>query len=259
MNTKEVRALEEKVCLFAYKKILETPAHIHRAPEILIVEKGEIEVIIDGERKTLIAGDGCFYHSFCVHAYLGVNGAEGYSFMGEGEAFARFFKLHDGKIPPAFFKFNDFKLLKNLLNLYDGVCQKKSNKYALFEGVLSILLANLEESVGFVDREPSKQGVAVCNLLKYAEENIIGDLSLKTVAEVFGYSREHFSKILNKYIAESWVDYVNRIRVRRVKAMLMTNSELTVLDAAFSCGFESANTLYRAYKKEFGESPKRIY
>ena len=178
--------------------------------------------------------------------------------MGEGEAFARFFKLHNGKIPPAFFKFNDFKLLKNLYNLYNGVCKKKGNEYALFEGVLSILLANLEERVGFDYREPSKQGVAVCNLLKYAEDNIKGDLSLKTVAEVFGYSREHFSKILNKYINEPWGDYINRIRVRRVKAILMTDNELTVLDVAFRCGFESANTFYRAYKKEFGESPKRI-
>lgn len=258
MNTKEMRAIDEKLCFFAYKKILETPAHIHRTPELLIVEKGEVEVIVDGERKTLKAGDGCFYHSFCVHTYLSVNGAEGYVLMGEGEAFARFFKLHNGKIPPAFFKFNDFKLLKNLYNLYNGVCKKKGNEYALFEGVLSILLANLEERVGFDYREPSKQGVAVCNLLKYAEDNIKGDLSLKTVAEVFGYSREHFSKILNKYINEPWGDYINRIRVRRVKAILMTDNELTVLDVAFRCGFESANTFYRAYKKEFGESPKRI-
>lgn len=258
MDTKEIRATDEKLCFFAYKKILETPAHVHRAPELLIVKKGEVEVIVDGEKKTLKDGEGCFYHSFCVHTYLSVVGAEGYVLMGEGEAFARFFKLHNGKIPPAYFKFNDFKLLENLHLFYESACGKKVYEYAVFEGVLSILLANMEEIIEFSDREPSKQGVAVCNLLKYAEDNIQGDLSLKTVAEVFGYSREHFSKILNKYIAESWGDYVNRIRARRVKAMLMTHSELTVLDAAFMCGFESANTFYRAYKKEFGESPKRI-
>jgi hypothetical protein len=117
MNTKDIRATDNKLCFFAYKKILETPAHIHRTPELLIIEKGEVEVVADGEKRILKAGDGCFYHSFCVHTYLSINGAEGYVLMGEGEAFARFFKLHGGKIPPAFFKFNDFKLLKNLYNL----------------------------------------------------------------------------------------------------------------------------------------------
>ena len=83
------------------------------------------------------------------------------------------------------------------------------------------------------------------------------DLSLNALAEKFGYSREHLSRLLHGALQESWNGYIGRLRAKNTHALLTASPELSVLEAAFACGFESSNTFYRAYAKEYGHPPKR--
>ena len=58
---------------------------------------------------------------------------------------------------------------------------------------------------------------------------------------------------------ESWYAELaaRGLRVQKAEALLKADEEKNVLKIAYECGFDSQNTFYRAYKKEFGHLPRR--
>ena len=255
MSFYELQADKNKYCYFQHRNFFVTPAHVHGAVEFLFVEKGCQQVIIDGEEFSVNAGEGCFYDSFCVHAYEIDSGASGYILLGAREYFENFFSENGGKLPPKTFRFSDFSLLEKLKSLFDKPYSSPEYKHAFFKGAASVLLSVIAAENGLVCPKKSDTSSLIVNVLTFAEQNYQKDLTINFLADKFGYSREYFSKTLKKYLKEPWNDYVNRLRVKRADALIKEGG-LSVLDAALSCGFSSPNTFYRAYKKVFDKSPK---
>lgn len=233
-----------------------TDAHFHSAVEFLFVESGTQDVLVNGQRRTLYAGDACFADSFQVHAYPPTQGACVTVIVGNKTCFDNIFQLFEGKVPPTFFRFDDFALLEQVHGLYAKNLHAVTQRYPLFVGSMHILVGKIAENTQFVCRETTTQDSLICDILRYAEKNLGENLCLQNLSTRFGYSREHISRLLNKYLLENWTSYLNRLRVRLAHKILQENPSLTVLDVAFSCGFDSANTFYRSYKKEFGHPPK---
>ena len=144
--------------------------------------------------------------------------------------------------------------------MYERCSRKYANneaRYATFGGAVQLILSEIAESTPFVSYKTERKNSLVCSILRYAERHLNQDLSLTAIAKEFGYSHEHLSRILHKYLPETWASYVNRLRARRTEALLSNDPDLPVLSAALACGFDSPNTFYRAYKKEFGKPPRR--
>ena len=130
------------------------------------------------------------------------------------------------------------------------------NKNAVFDGIIQILLSKLSTSIPFCKREENKQNLLVCEILQYAQTHLTEDLSLQTLSRIFGYSEEHLSRILHKYLCENWKNYLGRHRIALAHTLLRENPEKNVLEIAYACGFDSPSTFYRFYNKEYGTSPK---
>lgn len=257
MSLYELLAEEKHYAMFHYRPMFRTSPHFHSAIELLFVEKGELEVVVGGEKQTLKAGQGCFVDSFCIHSYEHSPSSLTFVVVGAKSYFDRFFVEKGEKILSKFFTFEDFTLLKTLHAICNKPYASSEDLHAAFEGSIQILLAQLSQTVPLASREIEKQGSLVCELLRYAENHPDEDLSLRSLARRFGFSHEHLSRILHKYLSENWNTYVGRLRVRRAYALLKAKPEMSVLTAALECGFESANTFYRAYKKEYGHTPKQ--
>lgn len=254
MSYYEIQADKSQYSYFQHRNFFVTPAHIHGAVEFLFVEKGTQKVVIDGNEYIVNAGEGCFYDSFCVHAYEVDSGASGYIVLGEREGIENFFKLNGEKVPPKVFKFSDFSILEKFKAVYDN-STSPAIKYSFFCGMVNVLLSIIAQNNEFVESKREAGASLIINVLTHAQKNFADDLSVKALAEKFGYSREYFSRTLAKYVKEPWSDYVNRLRVNRADALIKEGG-VSVIDAAYSCGFSSPNTFYRAYKKVFNKSPK---
>lgn len=240
--------------LFSHRPIRNAVAHFHSAPEFIFVEKGCAEVNLDGECRLLSAGEACFADSFCVHSYRD-NGSMVYVMLGDKSYFNDFFEERKGYTFPKFFSFSDYGLLETLLTLCQAE-RAKENACMVFRGAAEILLGCLAESVLLKEKRDDKRSAVVCEILRYAQANAAEDLSLAALSRLFGYSREHLSRLLHVYLRENWNSYVNRLRVLNAERQLKEGTDKNVLEIAYECGFESANTFYRTYKKEFGRSPR---
>lgn len=257
MSYYELRADKEKYYHVFYHGIANAKTHFHSAVELLFIEDGEQEVLVGGQKRTLRAGEGCFCDAFTAHAYPHTQGIVCDIVIGDKAYFERAFSLFGQKTPPKFFSFTDFELLKTLYLQMEKAKDDELCRRAFFEGLVNVLMSEIARNNPFVSREKDKQEDLICNILFYAENHLNEDLSLGKLSQIFNYSREHLSRLLHKYLFENWQNYVNRRRVKQAAFLLVQNPKASVLDVALSCGFESANTFYRAYKKEFGCAPKK--
>ena len=233
--------------------------HCHNAMELLIVDSGEREVFIGGESRVLKAGEGCFCSSFCMHAYFENSEATAYAIVGDKRFFEKYFSSFNGKVPPVFFKFKNIFLLEKLYEIFKGKKEKTRNDGSgavINEGIIGVLLGAIAENNVFCERNTDKQSELVFSVLKYAHNHLESDLSLNALSTQFHYSARHLSRVLYKHLSEPWLNYINRIRVLQAHELLKEDPSCSVLEIAFACGFNSMNTFYRAYKKEFSNLPR---
>jgi len=83
------------------------------------------------------------------------------------------------------------------------------------------------------------------------------ELTLNGLAELVGISDKKLSMVLNHILHTSFYDFVNRYRVEEVKEKLKLEEyeKYSLLGVAYTCGFNSKSSFYRAFKKETGISP----
>lgn len=232
-------------------------SHFHSAPELLFAEREGTTVFFGGESRALKRGEGCFFDSFVPHAYQSTKEASAFVLLGEKNYFDRVFQSFQNKVPPSLFRFEDFSLLENLRAFCEEKGQNGGGRYAIEEGTICIVLGALANQTPFIDRKKDRQSALLCDVLSFAETHLQTDLSLQFIAKEFGYSHEHLSRLLNGQLGQNWTSYVGGLRARRAKRLMEEFPKRTVLEIAFDCGFDSANTFYRAYKKEFGVPPKQ--
>lgn len=240
--------------LFDHRALTGPRAHFHGAIELAFVESGSAEASIDGESRVLTAGQACFADSFRVHFYRDSDSSSAYILVGDKSCFEDFFRAQGGRAFPKFFAFSDFAFLEKLYSLCG-----QPGRYAetLLRGAAEMLLGRLAESV------PSRSGTgtevpsssARCSAMRRRTSRRI--CPSRRSAGQFGYSREHLSRILGRYLPEGWKGYVNRLRAVRAEELLAKGEGENVLKIAYACGFDSPNAFYRAYRKEFGKNPRR--
>lgn len=248
---------------FKHKSAPYTSPHFHSAYEIILVKKGKMQASIDNKSYEISAGEGCFIDRFLPHCYRsGEEGAqtefgdpdtEVYIFVGERSYFTDTFSVLGG-VPKAKFSFRDFLPVESVARFYEEQTTEKI-KDAAFKSMTALLLAAIARENDFLPVSSDVFSVTVCAALEYVETAYAEDLSLKTVAERFGYSPQHFSRLWHKHLPFHLSDYINAVRVARAKNLI--SGGLPVTEAVFSCGFQSMATFYRVYKKTYGVTPKQ--
>lgn len=83
-----------------------------------------------------------------------------------------------------------------------------------------------------------------------------GAVSVKTLADRCGVSREHFIREFRRRYGETPGGMLRRLRLEHARAMLKA-TRASVADVAALCGFSDSNSFCRAYRATFGRSPGR--
>lgn len=82
------------------------------------------------------------------------------------------------------------------------------------------------------------------------------DLSLDRLADLCEVSRHELSEYLNYHLGVNFNRYVNEFRVREVERLLRESPNRTILDAAFSAGFNSKSRFNSEFRRITGRNPR---
>jgi AraC-like DNA-binding protein len=91
-------------------------------------------------------------------------------------------------------------------------------------------------------------------MLSYIEEHYSDKLTLDILANISGYSKNHFATVFKEIIGVSPQKYIEQIRIDNAKKLLLqTNS--TLIDIAYKCGFPSQAYFNFIFKKHVKLTP----
>lgn len=88
----------------------------------------------------------------------------------------------------------------------------------------------------------------------YIEDHLDEDLSLETLAKEFHVSKYHIAHVFKEKLGISIHQYITQKRLALCREAILEKTSITEAYQAF--GFGDYSSFYRAFKKEYGISPK---
>ena len=233
-------------------KNLTSLAHFHNAVELVFVLKGKTDVFINGEKYSLNEGDACISDSFDMHYYKMQEASE-YLIVVASRDYLAEFKSYTHNLSIE----NKFSVNKEVLDLVNAWRDTYKTENKLMRTAKLLYLLSFIKVSNNTSGAQKKKSLFINEIFQYIHENYKSKITVEFLAEKFGYSRGYVSTMFSAYTGENFNSYINRLRVINAKAELEKGDGRKVLDIALENGFDSANTFYRAYKKQFGEPPLR--
>ena len=223
--------------------------HFHDSIEFIFLLKGQLKAVISDKEYIVNAGDFIFADSYEGHCYTKLNeNALGYVLVVSREYFNLFSSVCSNKHFKTFG--NDNNKNGRIFDLLNKWFNEENKSFLLNAGYCNCLFAYLIDLYGLEEKRDDIDKNLVKKLLSYIHNHFLEEITLKNIAHEFGYSVEHCSKILKTATNANFRDYVNRLRIRKVKELIEDKSlKLNKLEIMQMCGFSSPATFYRVKKE----------
>ena len=83
------------------------------------------------------------------------------------------------------------------------------------------------------------------------------DININDIAEYASISERYLRKLFSQNLNLSPLDYLNQIRINK-SIELLKNTEKSVKEVCFLCGFQSPQYFSRIFKQQMGLSPREM-
>ena len=248
----------------------EYPLHCHNAIEIIMPLTNGFEAICGGkdyklkERDILIIPGGTMHNLKAQSGRRLIFQCDNNSLIGNPALSELYSVLSEPVLINSDF---DKEFLRSMNNILEEIYVLYSNFSDVTEVYIYIklvtLLARVKEyqlsEIRYDDG--GKYADKFRLILKYIEQNYANDITLEELASIAGYSTYHFSRIFKKYSSTTFINFLNRRRVKAAELLLLESGS-SITDVAMQVGFASLTTFNRVFKSINGCPPseyKKLY
>lgn len=160
---------------------------------------------------------------------------------------------------PDFLRTNKHSQYLQLFNRLCKCCDNPSeNSEILLQSlILELIYTLLQESKTqqLQSIRKSNHAEMIQNVIHYISENLDSDLSLQTVAGFAGFSPIHFHNCFKAATGKTLHAYVEEQRIKKA-AGLLTETNCTLTQIAYRCGFSSQSYFSSAFKRKMQMTPR---
>lgn len=236
--------------------------HWHCSVEIFAVYEGSLIFYLNGEEQRLHPGEFMLVNPNEVHAVdapernrtivlqMPLKTFENYY---TGDQYIRF--THDPKI-------QDRKVME-LIESMDKIYREKSCGYEMkvksdYYMLLYLLVTKYRETEVTQDMLKLNRKLNRLSVItNYIKENYTADLTLETLAKVFGYTPAYLSRMFQKYAGINYKSYLQSVRVEHAYQEL-ANTGHTVSEIAMNNGFPNSKAFSKEFRKKYGMLPSEF-
>lgn len=248
--------------------------HHHDFYEIFFFISGDITYIVESKQYTLLPGDMLLINPTELHQPKFGKSKKPYEriVLWMRKSYLEKFRSGDDNLSECFESMDqshsnllrvDTSRQGNILKLLKVIIFENENKQYGSEALVMCCIGQLLVEINRLIREtphlykPLDKGSALVNdVVTYINENYSGKITLETLATTFYLSKYHLSHEFNRLVGTSIYRYIIQKRLSIAKQMLSVG--IPPMDVYQKCGFGDYANFYRAFKSEYGISPKEF-
>lgn len=137
-------------------------------------------------------------------------------------------------------------LIKRLLSMS---LEENGGKGHMADYLMSLILMEVSrQSLRKPDEQRFSTNSVICSVCDWIKSNYSRSFRVSEVAAQAGYQTDYFSSMFKKNVGVSLTEYTNRIRIQAAELML-SNPEISIREAAYSCGFPDEKYFMKVFKK----------
>jgi len=223
------------------------PMHMHHSFELITIIEGSMTVIVGNDKYELKKGESILVFPEQLHS-LESSESKHILFIFSADIVGAFYLKHSSEIP----KCAKLSLSPYLMSELCGIDEQVS--IIKLKGVLYSICAMLDDGTEYVKKKTQKAGL-LYSIFDFVEKNYDKSCSLDDLGNGVGYNRSYLSRYFSDATGMPFVSFVNQYRISRA-CQVLKNSNKTVLECAYDCGFSSLRSFNRNFKLYIGVSPK---
>ncbi len=245
--------------------------HKHLRLEINHVKKGNCMMHLDNESINFVEGDTMIILSNVNHVFEA--GSGGTTLM-QLEFLPEIFSGFDLNFPgcidgiglASISPFSEenklIKIVNNIgiMRVVQRIVNELEGKNSYYQYLVVMYYAEL---LVLIYRYMSENYLPICQndalkrAISFIRFNYHKDISINDVAIQADISERYLRSLFSQYLNISPLDYLNQIRINK-SIELLRNTELSVKEVCFQCGFQSPQYFSRIFKQQTGISPREV-
>lgn len=244
--------------------------HRHLRIEINYVKKGTCMLHLDNESISFHEGDIMVITSDVNHLFdAGSEGATLMQLEFLPEIFTQFELNSETQastgLAPVFLFSEENRLIKivnniRIMRVVQRIVSELKSKGEYHQYLVIMYYAEL---LILIYRYMSETYLPICSneslkkAIGYIRLHYQKDINITHVAKETGISERHLRKLFSQHLNLSPLEYLNQIRINKA-IELLRNTEMSVKEICFMCGFRSPQYFSRIFKQQTGSSPKTV-
>lgn len=240
-------------CGYSVKKNHTHPAYSFILSPNSIVLSGS-EIAKSKEHDSLIAMSPDFKH----HEDIIEDYTRYFAIFIKKDFFESVLKLYCSDIP--FYENSVFKVTTDLVPILKSFIVEYRDKLPGYRDQLNILSQRIVHLIirNCLNVESSAKNISqrfeIESAIEYIHSNFMNKISVEDISRSVNYSVSTFSRLFKSEVGTTLSSYIIKTRVSKAKKML-EQGRLSIIDIAYSCGFNSPSHLSSTFKKSLGSTP----
>ncbi|MQY78420.1 MAG: helix-turn-helix domain-containing protein [Bacteroidetes bacterium] len=261
---------------FHYQEFIQprftSPFHLHDEFELIVIVKSHGKLYVGNNVTNFSSGDLFLFAPGLPHCFYNTRGYE----SGNELAHAVVILFKKDFLGSEFFEKTEVVQLKRLISksvfgvhitnpskaLINRIIKlnHKKNLERLADlllilnelaGEKNIKLLSTENSFGNVNLSDSK---IINDVYKYVAENFQKEISFSDAAAVANMQKAAFCRFFKRKTKKTFTEFVNVTRIMHA-CKLLSETDKTVIEIAFECGYDNTSYFNRQFKRHFKISP----
>ena len=141
--------------------------------------------------------------------------------------------------------------------IFEDIAKEFKNQETSFEDVIAYKIKEIIIKIKRSFEKPTEQGKELIFFKQYIDENYMQKISVRQMANISGYSYDHFRHLFTEIFGISPQKYLIDRRISTAVELLKT-TKYSCTEIAYFCGFSDSSQMTKMLKQRYLQTPKTI-